>query len=608
MPTVIDSLVVTLGLDASQFNAQQKKAVQYLRDVQSAADTHVRPAKARVGEFEQGLQALQGRLLSIAGIFMGGMGFQRFVQHVTEATTQAGYLAKSLGVSIEELGKWQGIAASVGASSSEIASSFQAIQDAVSQLNTTGATQLQKFSHMTQAAGQGPAVNLKNQDGSRRQPTDILMDLSRWYEAQNDKADASYLLRSVGGMSQGMVSLLGLGPEKLASRLKEYAQFAPTQDQVKALTNLQEEFAKLKARAEDLGRSFTALIAPDLIEFFKSLERIIKAAKGGGFWEGAKAADAEASKATGEAATATKGWISDKWHRAGRAWRKYIGRETPEDRAAEEAERAGQPPQGQQTPSAPAPQQNMQRSGPRMGQFSPSGTSGTYRPPYSLTAADLSDETVSIIAGEAQNNQRSTDAVINNMLNRVGSSGWGPSADINAVATAPGQYEAAWRFKGRRYSPERMQQIRDRMRAIASGSEPDNTGGSNEFRASSYDGPWTWRNLDKPIVGGNRYGFNPRAPNGPFAPYGTARTGQSPRTGAPSQSFDDFLGKLPRSGAGDAIGRDGGTTDNRRTSQTTIGEMHVTVPPGSDPAAYGTGIQQELRRFDSVQNSLTGLQ
>ena len=34
MPTVIDALVVTLGLDASEFNAQQKKAVGYLRDLQ----------------------------------------------------------------------------------------------------------------------------------------------------------------------------------------------------------------------------------------------------------------------------------------------------------------------------------------------------------------------------------------------------------------------------------------------------------------------------------------------------------------------------------------------------------------------------------------------
>lgn len=46
---------------------------------------------------------------------------------------------------------------------------------------------------------------------------------------------------------------------------------------------------------------------------------------------------------------------------------------------------------------------------------------GKYRPEYKLSDADLDQRVVNVIAGEAQaRNPESIDAVINNMLNRVG--------------------------------------------------------------------------------------------------------------------------------------------------------------------------------------------
>ncbi|MGE8126837.1 hypothetical protein ACQKQD_07655 [Methylobacterium sp. NPDC080182] len=188
---------------------------------------------------------------------------------------------------------------------------------------------------------------------------------------------------------------------------------------------------------------------------------------------------------------------------------------------------------GQSDPNAPE-RTGLRRRGDRnaeaIGRLNPRAAEGPgrYRPEYKLSDADLSQRTADIIAGEAiRRNPESIDAVINNMLNRVGSKGWGPSRNLQEVATAPGQYEAAW--KGSGASPSETEFIRSRIRAIASGGIPDNTNGSNAFRASGYRGPWFQRNANAPVVGGNRFGYEPGVPNGPYAPYSTPKDVPPPK-------------------------------------------------------------------------------
>lgn len=190
---------------------------------------------------------------------------------------------------------------------------------------------------------------------------------------------------------------------------------------------------------------------------------------------------------------------------------------------------------GQADPNAPTVERTGlrgrgDRNAEAIGRLNPRAAEGPgrYRPEYKLSDADLSQRTADIIAGEAiRRNPESIDAVINNMLNRVGSKGWGPSRNLLEVATAPGQYEAAW--KGAGASPSETEFIRSRIRAIASGGIPDNTNGSNAFRASGYRGPWFQRNANAPVVGGNRFGYEPGVPNGPYAPYSTPKNVPTPK-------------------------------------------------------------------------------
>lgn len=235
------------------------------------------------------------------------------------------------------------------------------------------------------------------------------------------------------------------------------------------------------------------------------------------------------------------------------------------------------------------------------------GQPGQYRPAYSLGPKDLSDAVVNTIAGEAvASNPESVDAVINNMMNRVGSKGWGPSGNLEQVARARGQYAGY-----RQARPEEAERIRARIRAIASGGVPDNTAGANTYRAAWYgtggSSPWFNRiGRTGRVVGGNRFAFDPSVSNGPYAPFSPGGGGASRTAGAAAaavgltRNVDALIGDraaaMQAANGAAAVGAENGplggdaaplatpaNTDNSRSVNQT--NSYNTTITATDPAA-----------------------
>ncbi|WP_448952128.1 hypothetical protein [Labrys neptuniae] len=226
------------------------------------------------------------------------------------------------------------------------------------------------------------------------------------------------------------------------------------------------------------------------------------------------------------------------------------------------------------------------------------GKPGQYRPVYGLSDADLSDEVVNIIAGEATSSQTSTDAVINNMFNRLGTRAYGPSSNLRQVALAPGQYAAS---PNKGASASRAAFIRSRIKAIASGSVPDITGGANEYRAASYNGPWGQRHAGAPVIGGNRFAYNPKVPAGPYAAYKVPR---APGSGQLS-AFGRTLSNSPSMASGDvrdSISTPPGSTisspvsNDNRISNTIAPHTTITVNGAADVNATASAVEHAQRR------------
>lgn len=121
MATVIESLIVTLGLDATNFRrgtADAGKARKTLADNSKKLDdeakkrekelekdrkAQAKEAEKRAKEMGERIAKVRNQVLSLFAIFTAGVGIKNFIANTVESAVQLGYLSQNLKVSIESL-------------------------------------------------------------------------------------------------------------------------------------------------------------------------------------------------------------------------------------------------------------------------------------------------------------------------------------------------------------------------------------------------------------------------------------------------------------------------------------------------------------------------
>ncbi|WP_187982126.1 lytic transglycosylase domain-containing protein [Klebsiella pneumoniae] len=128
--TVIDALLVTLGLDTSDFRKGQK-------DVSDDLKKQREDAKKTAKEMaEQGKKAaaffgsIKTELLALTGVTVTAGGLMSFVKSTTSGLMDLSIQSKALGMSAKELDGWAKSAEAAGSSAEKISAALQGFQDA----------------------------------------------------------------------------------------------------------------------------------------------------------------------------------------------------------------------------------------------------------------------------------------------------------------------------------------------------------------------------------------------------------------------------------------------------------------------------------------------
>jgi len=222
MATVIDALVVTLGMNAKGFK-------QGAAEVDSSL-THTREESARTArEMEtRGKQAamffskVRNEALALLAVFTAGMGIKSFVSSTIQSTASLSRLSENLNMSAQDLAEWQLAAKNAGGS----------VEGITEQLKES-ADQVAKFKR-GMAAETLPAFF---QFGGK---TEDLKDGNTYLEARarivagiykTDRARAA-LAANMMGLDAQQFNLYKDGPEGIARRRRE--QSGPAAEQAAA--------------------------------------------------------------------------------------------------------------------------------------------------------------------------------------------------------------------------------------------------------------------------------------------------------------------------------------------------------------------------------------
>lgn len=312
MPTVVDALIVTLGLDPKEFTkgqreaakaaiqgqkdiekaalAQEKAAVRAARETEKAAKQEAKAHRDALKQIEKderaaakeaerhakevarahdqaadSLNRLGRNALKLFAIFTGGRAVGQFVTDIGKADAAMGRMADRLGIAPERIAAFDNAVKRAGGTAGEGSASFQQLSDTLNELRTSGnASALVPFARLQGISGQQIRLN-----GKLEESFGDLAEAAKGTAEKAGASTASFLLKQAG-YSEATINLLLKGrkavEEALSRSQKAGLVSKADSDAARALG---EQYEDLSDRVTDFGRKISTALTPVITDLMK---------------------------------------------------------------------------------------------------------------------------------------------------------------------------------------------------------------------------------------------------------------------------------------------------------------------------------------------------
>lgn len=256
MATIIDSLLVTLGLDSSGFAAGKSKVDKGLKETGNEAEKAGAKLKKTGKDGAEGFETVAKSAAKFLALIGGTMAVKRFIEQTVESSAALDRLSKNLGDAANNVSAWSNAAELAGGTAEGLQGSLDMLSKAQTELQLTGQSGLVPY---FSALG----VSLADVNGKARPVTDILLDLSDRF-SRMDRTTANNMGRMMG-LDQGTMNLLLKGRsevELMIRRQKEYG--AVTKQQAEEASRLKQAMTESRQSFEAWGRELLSKATPAL--------------------------------------------------------------------------------------------------------------------------------------------------------------------------------------------------------------------------------------------------------------------------------------------------------------------------------------------------------
>jgi hypothetical protein len=248
MATIIDSLIVRLGLDNSDFKKGSKDTDKSLKDTEKQAD------------------ATKKQIVKLLAVVGGTAAIKSFVSNMLDANSQMLLFAQNTRQSVQDVSAWSNAEQIIGGSGQGIIGTMDMLSKAQTELMLTGQSSLIPY---FSALG----ISMAGAGGKAKPVGDILLQLSERF-GHMDRSTANNMGRMMG-IDQDTMNLLLKGRhevELMIARQKEYS--AVTKQQAEASSRLRAEIIESKQEFSAFGRELLTAAIPyleKLLSVFRSV-------------------------------------------------------------------------------------------------------------------------------------------------------------------------------------------------------------------------------------------------------------------------------------------------------------------------------------------------
>lgn len=131
MATVIESLVVELGLDPTKFNLQQREAFETAKRLEAQQLKAAKNIEHGVGKAADSFAGLRSAAVTTFAAITGARGITEFAVGAVQAGAAVGRLSRNLNIPVGVISQWQSLAKIFGGSAEGMAASFTSMTDAI---------------------------------------------------------------------------------------------------------------------------------------------------------------------------------------------------------------------------------------------------------------------------------------------------------------------------------------------------------------------------------------------------------------------------------------------------------------------------------------------
>jgi len=262
MPTIIDSLIVQLGLDSKDVEAKAPGVRDKLAGLEKAAgktQSGVKDIGKASKDTASELTTLSGKLGSFLAVIGGTVAVRAFVKDTIETNTQLYFLSRNLEMSTQKIFAWGAAAQEMGGSKGTVQNFMRTIASMPGELLTGKMPQLLPlFARM--------GINF-------RQPFDqIMVDLSKRFAGMDRKVAFSFGMAS--GIPEDILNLILQGPGAVQSAIGRTKGFAPSEKEAASAARLKREFTDLELQIVKIGYDLLQKATPALEKFLGFLQEI----------------------------------------------------------------------------------------------------------------------------------------------------------------------------------------------------------------------------------------------------------------------------------------------------------------------------------------------
>jgi len=268
MATVIDSLLVKLGLDTSDYDKGRKKVSDAQKGLGNEAKATGKKVKDAGKEGASGFSDMAKEATKFLAVLGGTAVIKNFIQDTIESSSAVERFSRNLGSSVETVSAWGNAAEVAGGSAEGLQGTMDMLSKSQTELQLTGQSGLIPY---LSALG----VSMADLNGNARPVNDMLLDMADKFSGM-DRRTANNLGQMMG-IDPGTMNLLLQGRIAVEAMIASQKELGVvTKEQAESAERFRQQTVLFKQEMNATGRDLVANLIPVLEKLFSIFDGLGK--------------------------------------------------------------------------------------------------------------------------------------------------------------------------------------------------------------------------------------------------------------------------------------------------------------------------------------------